>query len=43
MAVSTIKKRKAIYVDVEVFERFRKAALADERRYSAFLNKLLEK
>ena len=33
--------RKAIYVDEVVFKKFRKAAQADDRKYSAFLNKLL--
>jgi len=33
--------RKAIYVDEAVFNKFRKAAQADDRKYSPFLNKLL--
>jgi hypothetical protein len=35
------KIRKAIFVSPEVFERFKAAAEADGRKYSAFLEQLL--
>jgi hypothetical protein len=35
--------RKAIFVKAEVFDAFKKAAEDDGRKYSAFLESLLEK
>lgn len=37
------KERKAIFVNPEVFALFKKAALHDGRKYSEFLEHLLEK
>jgi hypothetical protein len=36
------KERKAIYVDTEVFELFKKMANANGRKYSAFLELVLK-
>ena len=37
------KVRKAIFVNADVFDAFKAAAEADGRKYSAFLEHLLEK
>ena len=37
------QKRKAIFVREDVFKRFKEAAKKDGRKYSAYLEKLMEK
>ena len=43
MTASVIQERKAIFVSKKTFEKFKKAAQLDKRKYDAFLNKLLDK